>query len=51
MTNLATKRAIGRSSYHRRVVERARRDDRDVVARYGGEEFAMILPGASIDDA
>lgn len=34
-----------------RVVERARRDDRDVVARYGGEEFAMILPGASIDDA
>ena len=34
-----------------RVVERARRDNRDVVARYGGEEFAMILPGASIDDA
>jgi diguanylate cyclase (GGDEF)-like protein len=34
-----------------RVIERARRGDRDVVARYGGEEFAMILPGASIDDA
>lgn len=34
-----------------RVIERARRDDRDVVARYGGEEFAMILPGASTADA
>lgn len=34
-----------------RVVERARRDSRDVVARYGGEEFAIILPGASTDDA
>ncbi|GAB4082629.1 GGDEF domain-containing protein [Modestobacter muralis] len=23
----------------------------DVVARYGGEEFALVLPGASVDDA
>lgn len=25
--------------------------DSDVVARYGGEEFAVILPGATIDEA
>lgn len=34
-----------------RIMECARRADRDIVARYGGEEFAMILPGASMDDA
>ena len=34
-----------------RVLERARRGDQDVVARYGGEEFAMILPGASTNEA
>jgi len=34
-----------------RILERARRGDQDVVARYGGEEFAMILTGASTNDA
>jgi diguanylate cyclase (GGDEF)-like protein len=34
-----------------RLLDGARRDQRDTVARYGGEEFAMILPGASLDRA
>lgn len=34
-----------------RVLDGARRNRRDLVARYGGEEFAMILPGASLDEA
>jgi diguanylate cyclase (GGDEF)-like protein len=34
-----------------RILNNARRDERDVVARYGGEEFAMVLPEASLEDA
>jgi diguanylate cyclase (GGDEF)-like protein len=33
------------------VLDGARRDERDLAARYGGEEFAMVLPGASLNDA
>jgi diguanylate cyclase (GGDEF)-like protein len=34
-----------------RILNNARRGERDLVARYGGEEFAMVLPEASLDDA
>jgi diguanylate cyclase (GGDEF)-like protein len=34
-----------------RILNNARRSDRDVVARYGGEEFAMVLPATSPNDA
>jgi diguanylate cyclase (GGDEF)-like protein len=34
-----------------RVLDDARRNERDFVARYGGEEFAMILPGTPANEA
>lgn len=34
-----------------RVLDGARRNERDFVARYGGEEFAMILPGTPASEA
>jgi diguanylate cyclase (GGDEF)-like protein len=34
-----------------RILDGARRNERDLAARYGGEEFAMVLPGASLNDA
>jgi diguanylate cyclase (GGDEF)-like protein len=34
-----------------RILDDARRNERDFVARYGGEEFAMILPGTPASEA